>query len=130
MVDLSGLKSLDIGVSDKPHLLENLASILPNLERLFFDIHPMTRREEDVNKDDEDMVSIVQKLNPLQYFSLRGLRSLSYLRQILSQHGPTLKGLMIQSTPCPRLQRTWNIGYKYPRLTGEDIAEIAEFCSI
>jgi hypothetical protein len=103
LVDLSKLKSLDICVYQNPPLLRNAAAIMPNLERFFFDMHPKIRHEEDMSKDDEDIVSIVLELNPLRYLSLRGLRSFSSLRRILLQHGPTLRGLMIQSYPYPRI---------------------------
>lgn len=129
VIDLSGLKSLNIGVYQDPHLLMDAVSTMPNLEPFFFDMHPRVRDEKDINKDEEGMVFVVLELNLPRFLTLGGLRSFSSLRQILLQHGPTLEDLMFQSSPYSRVELSSDDnGYKYSVLTGEDVAEIADLC--
>ncbi|KAJ5295554.1 hypothetical protein N7508_010375 [Penicillium antarcticum] len=128
LVDLSRLKSLDISVSRAPSLLRNVRSIIPNLQRLFINMHLQERHYDDLEEDDPEMVGLIQEFNPLRFLAVRGLRTYSALHKILIYHGDTLKGLMIQSSSDRRKSPNTDIGYKYPPLNGQQIIEIAKIC--
>ncbi|KAJ5215450.1 uncharacterized protein N7498_001857 [Penicillium cinerascens] len=128
LVDLSRLKSLDISVSRAPSLLRNARSIVPNLERLFINMHLQDRHYDYLEEDDPEMVELIQEFNPLRFLAVRGLRTYSALHRILIHHGDTLKGLIIPSTSDRRKSPDTDIGYKYPALNGQQIIEVTETC--
>ncbi|KAJ5980490.1 hypothetical protein N7481_007788 [Penicillium waksmanii] len=129
LVDLSQLRSLEIGVYNNPAILKNVASELHGLERLYINMHPWKLHHEDIHADDEQMVAAVQAFRPLRYLCLEGLRSFTSLREILSQHGNSLKGLLIQSsTHMRRISNIVDTGFKYPLWTAGQITEISQSC--
>jgi hypothetical protein len=81
LVDLSRLKSLDISISRAPSVLRNVRSIVPNLERLFINIHLQERHYDDLDEDDPEMVELIQEFNPLRFLAVRGLRPYSALQR-------------------------------------------------
>jgi hypothetical protein len=131
LVDLSRLRSLEIGVYGNPAILKKVASELHGLERLYINMHPWKLHHEDIHADDEQMVAAVQAFRPLRHLCLEGLRSFTSLREILSQHGNSLKGLLIQSsTHIRRLSNVLDTGFKYPIWTSGQITEISQSCPI
>lgn len=84
LVDLSRLKSLDISISRAPSVLRNVRSIVPNLERLFINIHLQERHYDDLDEDDPEMVESIQEFNPLRFLAVRGLRPYSALQKVRS----------------------------------------------
>lgn len=131
LVDLSRLRSLEIGVYSSPSTLKNVASELHGLERLYINMHPWKLHHEDIHADDEQMVAAVQAFRPLRYLCLEGLRSFISLRDILSHHGSTLKGLLLQSsTHMRRISNVVDTGFKYPVWTNGQITEISQNCPI
>lgn len=131
LVDLSRLRSLEIGVYSNPNTLKNVASELHGLERLYINMHPWKLHHEDIHADDEQMVAAVQAFRPLRFLCLEGLRSFISLREILSQHGNSLKGLLIQSsTHMRRMSNVVDAGFKYPVWTNGQITEISQSCPI
>ncbi|PYI15108.1 hypothetical protein BO99DRAFT_436698 [Aspergillus violaceofuscus CBS 115571] len=111
MVDLSQLRSLEIGVNAEPDLLARVAPRLTGLTRLYVNMVPGTTYEridmdmDSTRADDglsnvgdvEGMILAVQAFRPLQYLCLRGLRSFASLARIIAHHGPTLKGLGVEA---------------------------------
>ncbi|KAJ5376880.1 hypothetical protein N7509_013766 [Penicillium cosmopolitanum] len=66
---------------------------------------------------------------PSDIYSLEGLRSFTSLREILSQHGNSLKGLLVQSsTHMRRISNVVDTGFKYPIWTAGQIREISQSC--
>lgn len=129
LVDLSRLRSLEIGVYSSPDTLKNVASELCGLERLYINMHPWKIHHEDIHADDDQMVAAVQAFRPLRYLSLEGLRSFTSLRDILTRHGNTLKGLLIQwSTHMRRISNVVDTGLKYPVWTEGQITQISQNC--
>lgn len=130
LVDFSQLRSLEIGVYSNPTILKMVASKLHGLERLYINMHPWKLHHEDIHADDEQMVAAVQAFRPLRYLCLEGLRSFTSLHEILSQHGNSLKGLLIQSsTHMRRISNVVDTGFKYPVWTAGQITEISQICS-
>ncbi|GFG24952.1 hypothetical protein IFM61606_04877 [Aspergillus udagawae] len=132
LIDLTRLRSLDMSIYSSPSLLAQAASLFHSLERLFVTMDPWAKPNEDVNADDEEMVSAVRAFAPLRFLCLRGLRSTSSLDHILQHHGTSLKGLAIETSEDGRLFRSPTIydnGYKYPVLDSQHISQLADCCA-
>ncbi|GKZ76117.1 hypothetical protein AnigIFM56816_005092 [Aspergillus niger] len=133
MVDLSRLRSLDIGVHSEPTMLSQAASFLISLERLYVHMVPWNKQRvlhwdshsEDATWDIEEMVSAVNAFRPLRFLCLRGLRSFSSLERIVSHHN-TLEGLSLEASD--RQRSTPQNGVKYPIFNGDHIRWIAKLC--
>ena len=133
-VDLSCLRSLDILDYKNPTLLAEIARLFHNLERLYISPNPggrmdpitRTKRHATHFTDDADGITAIQHFAPLKYLWLRALRSPSGLLQVLEQHGPSLKGLILEPT---RQARTSNDGgYKYPELNATQVEQLCKLC--
>ncbi|GFF36178.1 hypothetical protein IFM46972_04800 [Aspergillus udagawae] len=132
LVDLTRLRSLDMSIYSSPSLLAQAASLFHSLERLFVTMDPWAKPNEDVNADDEEMVSAVRAFAPARFLCLRGLRSTSSLNHILQHHGTSLKGLAIETSEDGRLFRSPTIydnGYKYPVLDSQHISQLVDCCA-
>ncbi|KAF7167167.1 hypothetical protein CNMCM5623_000574 [Aspergillus felis] len=117
VVDLSHLRSLDTCVHTDPSMLSSAARLLKNLNRLYIHIQPWRRDQADfaADADDGGMIAAVCAFNPLQFLCLRGVRSVISLRQIFSQHGQSLKGLIIEASERARtFPARHDNGYKFP----------------
>ncbi|KAJ5110137.1 hypothetical protein N7532_002782 [Penicillium argentinense] len=129
LVDLSRLRSLEIGVYSNPNSLRTAASKLHGLERLYINMHPWKLHHDNIHADDDQMVAAVMSFYPLKFLCLEGLRNFYSLRDILSRHGHTLEGLIVQSsTHARRLAGVLDTGFKYPVWTNGQITEIAQIC--
>ncbi|PYI25608.1 hypothetical protein BP00DRAFT_499348 [Aspergillus indologenus CBS 114.80] len=141
MVDLSQLRSLEIGVYAEPDLLARVAPRLTGLTRLYFNMVPGTtyqRIDMDMDStrasegfpnvgDVEGMILAVQAFRPLQYLCLRGLRSFASLARIIAHHGPTLKGLGVEADGTQHEYPDTADG-KYPVTVGDHIRMLAPLC--
>jgi hypothetical protein len=129
LVDLSRLRSLDMSVYSNPSLLIQAASLLHSLDRLFVDMDPWTKRNEEVNADDNEMVAAVRAFAPVRFLCLRGLRRTSSLDPILQHHGSSLQGLAIEASEEGRPWRSlYDNGYKYPVLDSQHISQLVDCC--
>ncbi|OJI88778.1 hypothetical protein ASPTUDRAFT_79798 [Aspergillus tubingensis CBS 134.48] len=133
MIDLSRLRSLDLGVHSEPAMLGKVASILVHLERLYVGMVPWNKprtsytedNSVDAASDNEEMISAVQTFRSLRFLCLRGLWNFSSLDRILSYHH-NLEGLSLETSEEQR--RTPHDGPKYPISNGEHIRSIARLC--
>ncbi|GKZ28974.1 hypothetical protein AbraIFM66950_002221 [Aspergillus brasiliensis] len=134
-VDLSRLRSLDIGVFSEPIMVSQAASILLGLERLYVHMVPWNKQRvirgdsqsEDATWDIEEMITAVNAFRPLRFLCLRGLRSFSSLERIISHHN-TLEGLSLEASD--RQRSTPQDGLKYPIFNGDHIRFIAKMCPL
>ncbi|GLA67359.1 hypothetical protein AtubIFM54640_010339 [Aspergillus tubingensis] len=133
MLNLSNLRSLDMGVHSEPAMLIKAASIMIHLERLHINMLPWNKHmkmhwdvdSEDATWDIEDMISAVRAFRPLRFLCLRGLRSFASLSRIVSHHN-TLAGLSIEASD--RQRQTPQEGLKYPISNSEHVRLIANLC--
>jgi hypothetical protein len=131
LVDLSQLRSLDMSVYSNPSLLTQAASLFHRLDRLFVNIDPWAKRQEDANADDNEMVAAVRAFAPVRFLCLRGLRRTSSLDYILQHHGSSLQGLAIEaSEDGSPLRWLYDNGYKYPVLDSPHISQLVDCCPI
>jgi hypothetical protein len=129
VVDLSHIRSLDMGVFLDPKILTKVASKLIGLERLFLHMDPSKQQLADTTADNEDMITAIQTFRPLKFLCLRDLRSISALDRILLQHGHTLEGLIIEPSNYGRVLRgVYDNGYKYPIMDNYRITQLAQTC--
>lgn len=129
IVDLSHIRSLDMGVFLDPKILTKIASKLIGLERLFLHVDPWNQQLRDTTADNEDMITAIQTFRPLKFLCLRDLRSNLALDRILLQHGRTLEGLTIEpSEHQRRLTGVYDNGFKYPVMDNDQITQLAQAC--
>lgn len=126
-IELSTLKSLHLPRVDFPSSLNNAASALVSLERLWIGVDP-GRSGWDVLS--EELRCIFRRLNPLKYLCIQGLEDISFLHDILERHGPSLVGLMLPPgdrqiifSPQPRY-----LGIVYPFVNDVHLKRIAQRC--
>lgn len=76
--------------------------------------------------DNVDMIDAVCAFSPLQFLCLRGLSDVTSLRQILSQHGESLRGLILEVQVVDR----WGHYYRCPSFLdgGQLTRELADKC--
>ncbi|PYI06992.1 hypothetical protein BO78DRAFT_386407 [Aspergillus sclerotiicarbonarius CBS 121057] len=118
MIDLSRLRSLDVGVYAEPTLLAQVASTLTNLERLYVNMGSRGQYKLDDNTSDvQEMIIAVQAFRPLRYLCLRGLRSLSSV------------GLLLEASDTQRRDPD-DEGRKYPITEGDHVRLLAQSCPL
>ncbi|PYI06997.1 hypothetical protein BO78DRAFT_418145 [Aspergillus sclerotiicarbonarius CBS 121057] len=127
LVDLSTLRSLDIGVHSEPKMLTQAASMLVGLERLYIHMVPSARDYWDAPWDIEEMISAVQAFRPLRFLCLRGLLSFSSLDRILSHHS-TLEGLSLEASYRQHVTPPPGKDHRYPISNGNHIRSVAKLC--
>lgn len=118
--DLSNLRSLAIGKVQDPVNLIKVAGLFPNLERLFIDPNPTGRPWMYLKTDHDDSIAAIRAFRPLRYLCLHSLRRVDNLHLIVEQHGPSLKGLIVEPSGLAQSQ--------YPRLDVSDIVQLATYC--
>jgi hypothetical protein len=118
--NLSNLRSLALGRVRDPVNLIKVAGLLPNLERLFINPNPTGRRWMYLKSDHDDSIAAIRAFRPLKYLCLHSLRSVENLHRIVEQHGPSLKGLIVEPSGLAQSQ--------YPRLDVSDIVQLATYC--
>jgi hypothetical protein len=134
VVDLSRLRSLEIGNFYSPFTLSRVAVRLPNLERLFISAFPGKWGPGevgylDINSDNEDAIAAIQAFNALKYLHISGIRAVSSHNHIIQHRGPTLKGLVIEACKKFRMRTgKRDYGYKYPEMDSGGIRQLAQFC--
>jgi hypothetical protein len=118
--DLSNLRTLVLADVYDPVNLVKIAGLFPNLERLFIDPNPRGRPWMHLKSDHDDSIAAIRAFPPLKYLCLHSLRSVENLHRIVEQHGPSLKGLIIEPSGLAHSQ--------YPRLDVSDIVRLATYC--
>ncbi|RAL16646.1 uncharacterized protein BO97DRAFT_467918 [Aspergillus homomorphus CBS 101889] len=133
LLDLSRLRSLDIGAYAEPAMLTEAASKMVRLERLYIHMVPWYKQRasrwlsdsDSATWDIEEMISVVQAFRPLRFLCMRGLRSFTSLDRIVAHH-PTLQGLSLEVRQR-QIERSQN-GQKYPITNGDHIRSLAASC--
>ncbi|KAL2848579.1 hypothetical protein BJY01DRAFT_211604 [Aspergillus pseudoustus] len=131
MLDISSLRSLEIPFQHNDTRFFHVAPKLINLERLFATFGCGRGHGRIGAEDPENSISALLALQPLQYLSIRGLRSVHSLNRLLGRHGEALRGLILEPD-CP----PWSCapfaqgpgGDLYPILESTDIKHIAQAC--
>jgi hypothetical protein len=118
--NLSNLRTLVLAHVHDPAGLMKIARLIPNLERLFIQPSPNGRPWMHLKTDHDDSIAAIRAFPPLRYLCLHSLCSAGSLLRIVEQHGPSLKGLIVE--PYGRALS------EYPILDVSDIFQLAAHC--
>ncbi|KAJ5153421.1 uncharacterized protein N7482_009899 [Penicillium canariense] len=118
--NLSNLRTAVLAKVYEPENLAKVAKLFPNLERLFIEPNPRRRRWIHLKADHDDSIAAIRAFRPLKYLCLHSLRKVENFHRIVEQHGPSLKGLIIEPSGPAHSQ--------YPRLEVSDIVQLATCC--
>ncbi|OJJ03098.1 hypothetical protein ASPVEDRAFT_29632 [Aspergillus versicolor CBS 583.65] len=118
-VDLSCLRTLNLHGLGRVELLGDISKAFPGLQRLSINMHsyhwPTT------NVDNQQGISGLKLFPPLKFLTLRGLRQASSVLNILQRHGPSLKGLILETVP----EYPGQMEYSYPKFTSSEVIQLA-----
>ncbi|KAJ5760314.1 hypothetical protein N7520_007470 [Penicillium odoratum] len=130
-IDISGLRTLSIDKYHDPANLAQIGKLFPNLERLFIGFEPSGWTSQDLDADHEDAITAVCAFRPLKYLRLHFIRNVRSVQRIVEHHGPSLKGLVIDTSLKRRVRimpPSKDQGFKYPTFDAYNIRLLAQSC--